>query len=121
MTEEAEVLRSQNFIIATLGDYNGHIGNIVKGNFSDVNFNGHLIKNFTEKMNFTIINANQVKTNGLFTRFPYVANQRPSILDPATIEKYAENLVQPLYIDEQGKIAPGSDHRLLELYLNNEH
>ena len=117
MTAEAVMLKSQGYTIATIGDYNGHIGNIVKGNFGDVNFNGQLIRNFTEKMNFTIINTKPEKTKGLFTRFPY-GNQRPSILDLATMESSAEDVVQSLYIDEDGKIAPGSDHRLLILYLN---
>ena len=71
LSSELSFLRDDGYICVLMGDFNGHIGNDsygITGNHSHINDNGRLVRNFVTDNRLTLVNADQRRCNGLFTR-----------------------------------------------------
>ena len=81
LSSELSFLRDDGDICVLMGDFNGHIGNNlygITGNHSHINDNGRLVRNFVTDNSLTLVNADQRRCNGLFTRRGHMSN---SVLD----------------------------------------
>ena len=61
-----------------MGDFNGHIGDGedgIRGNWSQVNSNGVLLKNFIKTNELVLINADKTRTTGLYTDLEVYSQQ----------------------------------------------
>ena len=59
-------LRGESFIL--IGDYNKHVGNIIKDNHDKVTYGGKLVRNFLHCKDYVLLNASKKVVGGPFTR-----------------------------------------------------
>ena len=98
-----------------MGDFNGHVGNGqdgIPGNHAHVNLNRKLLQDFIAVNNMNMLNSDQTRTTGLFTRS---ANGFATILDYAIVMAGLDQDIIEMDIDETGKKLSGSDHALIEV------
>ena len=115
ITQEAIWLRRQGFIVLAMGDFNSRVGNIpgLEKNTPDHNSNTSKFMRFIEEVNLMIVNTLPV-AKGLFTRFnDHSPGMGSSLLDYALIDSDKHEMVSSFVIDEDARIACGSDHALL--------
>ena len=115
-------LQADGYDCIIVGDYNGHVGNGVDGipgNLPGINTNGALMLEFIQLNKLKMINADQTRTNGLFTRS---SGGFSTILDYALASRGADNMITRMEIDEVGDLLDGSDHAavVLEIRLPKE-
>ena len=122
LRQEAFSLRSSGYRVQFLGDFNGHIGNVlgkgIVGNNGDINKNGERFLSFLADCDLRHINGElrmQGDTNsrfctGLWTR--QRGNSR-SIIDYAAISAEHVDTVLSMNVDDTGSQGGGSDHNWL--------
>ena len=120
VAQEALQLKTQGFVILSLGDYNTRVGCItgLEKNTPDLNKNTPMFLNFLKQVNLLIINTLPI-SQGLFTRFMDQSGQpgTRSLLDFGLIDEDKPNSVTSFVIDENARFACGTDHALLECNL----
>ena len=120
VAQEALLLKTQGFVILSLGDYNTRVGCItgLEKNTPDLNKNTPMFLNFLKQVNLLIINTLPI-SQGLFTRFMDQSGQpgTRSLLDFGLIDEDEANSVTSFVIDENARFACGTDHALLECNL----
>ena len=118
--KEAFQLRSKGYRVIFLGDFNGHIGDVVgegvPGNASDVNANGRKFLDFLEITDSKHVNGDRRLTTGLWTR---QRGGSKSIIDFAVVSSEHMNTVISLLVDDCGELGGGSDHNWLILDLTD--
>ena len=110
---EIEILKEQGYCSVLAGDFNAHVGNDGQGipkNNRDINWNGTLIRNFIKTNKLNIVNGDQNRCKGLFTR---ITTNSMSILDLVLEDTSDDQVVDTLEIDEYGDVLGGSDHAAL--------
>ena len=119
LRQETFALRSSGYRVLFLGDFNGHVGNVVGqgvvGNNDDINKNGERFLSFLETCDLRHINGEyrrQGETegricSGLWTR--QRGNSR-SIIDYAAITADHMDSVVSMFVDDTGSLGGGSDH-----------
>ena len=119
LRQEAVALRSSGYRLQFLGDYNGHVGNIlgqgVLGNSGDINNNGERFLNFLMSCDLRHING-ELRTagdpdskicSGLWTR--QRGNSR-SVIDFVSVSAEHVDTVVSMHVDDSGTYGGGSDH-----------
>lgn len=119
LQKDLDKLKADGYECIIVGDYNGHVGNGVDGitgNLPGINSNGALMLEFIQLNNLKMINADQTRTKGLFTRS---SGGYSTILDYALASRGADKMITKMEIDEVGDLLDGSDHAavLLEIKL----
>ena len=111
-------LKEDGYVIMLLGDFNGHLGersrenpNGIVGDTCPRNQNGSLFLEFIESMNMEIMN-NMDLCQGTHTR---VEGGRCSVVDFGIVESSYCHVIESFIIDEEGAMAQGSDHALLQM------
>ena len=120
VTQEAKTLRRQGYIVLALGDFNTRVGAIpgLEGNTPDINQNTPMFMSFVTEVNMIILNTLPI-SKGLFTRFMDNSGLpgTRSLLDYGLVDGDHQNTVTSFTIDEDARFDCGSDHALLESYL----
>ena len=110
---ELDTLKEQGYCALLAGDFNAHVGNDSQGiprNNKDIDWNGKLVREFIHTNNLSIVNKDQNRCNGGFTR---ITSNSMSILDLVLEDSIAGHIVDKLEIDEYGDVLGGSDHAAL--------
>ena len=71
LTAELSFLRDDGYVCVLMGDFNGHVGNNlhgINGNHSHINDNGRLVRSFITDNTLTLVDADLLRCDGLFTR-----------------------------------------------------
>ena len=78
-----------------VGDFNKHIGNVVKDNHDKVTAGGKLVREFLLNEKYVLLNSCDMVENGPFTRIDPSDpnnNERKSCLDLVIMSKYLMNI-----------------------------
>ena len=113
-------LQGKGYECMLMGDFNGHVGNGqdgIPGNHTHTNSNGKMLQDFIAVNNMSMLNADQSRTTGLFTRS---ANGFSTILDYAIVMAGLDQDITEMDIDETGEKLAGSDHALIEVKIQYE-
>ena len=106
-----------------VGDFNGKIGEVIRGNRPDVTKGGKLMLKLVKNHNLVILNQSD-KCQGLWTRSE---GSSKSVLDYAIIDDESESAFLSMVIDEEREFSPASydqnhvsysDHNVLILEFN---
>ena len=122
LQKDLDKLQADGYDCIIVGDYNGHVGNGIDGipgNLPGINSNGALMLEFIQLNKLKMINADQTRTMGLFTRS---SGGSSTILDYALATKGADKMITKMEIDEVGDLLDGSDHAavVLEIRLSKQ-
>ena len=93
-------LKSRDTSLYWQGIFNAHVGNDSQGiprNNKDINWNGKLVREFIHTNNLSIVNKDQNRCNGGFTR---ITSNSMSILDLVLEDSIAGHIVDKVEIDE---------------------
>ena len=117
ITSEAKTLKEQGFFIFSLGDYNTRLGQVpgLENNTPDTNPNTPMFLTFLEEVNLLVLNTLPM-CKEVFTRFmdgPSGIRSR-ALLDYGLISEEKMNYVSSFAIDQDARVACGSDHALLD-------
>ena len=115
---EIETIRNDGYECIVLGDLNGHVGcdeRGIPGNRPDINFNGGLIRDFVEASSMVIINADQQKCSGVFTR---VTANSQTCIDYVLCDSNTTELIDNMIIDVNNETLWGSDHSAILVNVN---
>ena len=119
LRQETFALRSSGYRILFLGDFNGHVGNLmgqgIVGNNGDINKNGERFLSFLDTCNLRHINGEHRREgetdrkicSGLWTR--QRGNSR-SVIDYVAISAEHMDSVVSMFVDDTGSFGGGSDH-----------
>ena len=86
------------------GDFNAHVGNDNRGildNNRDINWNGKYIRYFIQTNNLSIVNRDQDRYQGVFTR---ITDNSMSILDLVLEDNSTDKVMDLLVIDKYGDV-----------------
>jgi len=116
--QEVQTIQNEGFECIILGDLNGHVGNDdrgIKGNCPDINYNGQLLRDFIACNNLTMINADNSRCSGLFTRS---TSNSATCIDYVLADNGANELIGQVSVDTNKEILWGSDHASLLIELD---
>ena len=116
INQEFQVIKADGFECLIVGDLNGHVGNDEEGisnNLPSVNFNGTLIRDFVSSSNMHIVNADESRCCGLYTR---VTANSISCLD-YVLENKEHNTVSSMKVDVNSEVLGRSDHSAIFIEL----
>ena len=117
---EAISLKRQGFVVIAMGDFNTRVGQLpgLEGNTPDTNHNTPMFMSFLTEVNMIIMNTLPI-AKGLFTQFMNNSGLpgTRSVLDYGLVDGDNTSTVTSFIIDENARFDCGSDHALLECYL----
>ncbi len=97
--------------VILVGDFNGHVGDLVPGNSPTVNREGQLCKDFFRRSDMVVMNADR-RCRGTWTRMQ--GNSR-SVLDFILVSQTLNRQIETMVIDDVGEFLIESDHNLMWL------
>ena len=118
ITAEMSTIGNEGYECLIIGDLNGHIGcdaQGIPGNNPDINVNGTLVRDFIHNTGMKLVNSDQIRCTGVFTR---ATLNSISCLDLVLEDTKAGEIVQDMFIHENNEILGGSDHSALFITLN---
>ena len=95
LMEEIIKIEAKNELVIMVGDFNKHIGNVVKDNHDKVTAGGKLVREFLLNEKYVLLNSCDMVENGPFTRIDPSDpnnNERKSCLDLVIMSKYLMNI-----------------------------
>ena len=109
---EAEIhkIEMRGEYVVLCGDFNKHVGDIVKDNHTKVSVGGNLVRNFLANNRYTLLNSTNKACGGPFTRYNPGCpsnNQAKSCLDLCIVSNELVRYVKKVTIDNQLDFTPG--------------
>ena len=119
LSEEINILRESGFKVILQGDFNARFGRMegkIKGNYPDINVNGHLVLSFIEEQYLKVLNqlGDQSK---VFTRreYEYGSIKTQSCLDLVLSDNSLEVSNWKFKVWDEEEVGIQSDHSIIEL------
>ena len=100
IAKQIEIAREKHQQVLMVGDFNVKIGNHVPGNKETVSKGGRQLKKIIEKYNLNIINANENKCKGKWTR---EGGEGRSVIDYVITRQEYMDTIKSIEIDEEKK------------------
>ena len=108
--QEVSKIEAKGELILLIGDFNKHVGDVIKGNESDkVSFGGQLVRDFLENGKYVLVNATKKVIGGPFTRFdPADPNNvdKKSVLSFCIVSQELFQFVDSLTIEKDKRFTP---------------
>ena len=116
MKYEAQKYQEEGFNIVILGDFNGHVTKTTsQDEWIGANFNVKLLMDMVKMCKLHLTNEG-IKCTGKWT---WMRKDKKSVIDYVTMNGVIESNLLKMVIDEEEKNwHAGSDHSLIELFLN---
>jgi len=108
LEEDVLALKTAGWRVVVVGDFNGHVGKIVKGNWEEVNANGKKLLKFSEEMDLTIVNTTN-KCTGVWT---WMRGEQRSVIDFILADEDILRGIESMVVDDEGRWEVGSDHNI---------
>ena len=120
LEEQILLAKQKNQKLLLMGDFNCKIGNVIKGNTTEVSLAGRIFNKMIEKNKLLVLNGLE-RCNGIWTR---EEGGSRNILDYVIIDQGDEDAVVDMTVDEKKEAAPTtmegskSDHNVIMATLN---
>ena len=109
IVQEIIKIEARNEHVVIIGDFNKHIGDLVKGNHDKVSEGGKIIREFLLSEKYVLLNGTESVIGGPFTRLEPsdpTNDRKKSCLDLIIVSKDLVRYVDNVFIDRERKVTP---------------